>query len=243
MFFLGIHGSQWWAPRSTPREGTSTFFVGLSRAARRLIFATDGSDRTGPIANSPGISRRPRPVRICRTGEHTPSAALKHTASDQPVATIAVMTSMTETFRQALQTALASRETVSIRRALTEMLERDPSKAEISAANKTARRIAEDGDAVLISLLPDQAGADAYVPTARGAGRRASNYLTVDEKIIKDLPCRVETRHREVGPEGMRLTQQKIESDPTLSALLPGWKTEPRAEKRPRLTAEAAGAS
>ncbi|MFG2232666.1 hypothetical protein ACGFNX_22100 [Streptomyces sp. NPDC048723] len=41
------------------------------------------------------------------------------------------------------------------------MLERDPSKAEGSAAHKAARRIAEDGDAVLISLLPEQAGADA----------------------------------------------------------------------------------
>ncbi|MFF1299827.1 MULTISPECIES: hypothetical protein [unclassified Streptomyces] len=46
------------------------------------------------------------------------------------------MTSMMQTFRQALQTALASRKTVSIRSTLIEMLERDPSKAEISAANK-----------------------------------------------------------------------------------------------------------
>ncbi|MFD5111742.1 hypothetical protein ACFWNG_05410 [Streptomyces sp. NPDC058391] len=156
------------------------------------------------------------------------------------------MTSMTETFRQALQTALASRETVSIRSALAEMLERDPSKAEISAANKAARRIAAAGDAVLISLFPDQAGADAYVPTARGARGRASNYLTLDEKIIKDLPCRVEFATEKwdaLIDEGMRLNQQKIESDPLLSAFLPGWKAEPRAEKRARLTAEAGGVS
>uniref|UniRef100_UPI002F91A763 hypothetical protein n=1 Tax=Streptomyces sp. NBC_01562 TaxID=2975879 RepID=UPI002F91A763 len=156
------------------------------------------------------------------------------------------MTSMTETFRQALQTALASRETVSIRSTLIETLERDPSKAEISAANKAARRIAEDGDAVLISLLPDQAGADAYVPTARGARGRASNYLTLDEKIIKDLPCRIEFATEKwdtLIDEGMRLSQQKIESDPSLSAFLPGWKAEPRAEERARLMAEAAGAS
>ncbi|MFF6807387.1 hypothetical protein [Streptomyces sp. NPDC012616] len=156
------------------------------------------------------------------------------------------MTSMTQTFRQALQTALASRKTVSIRSTLIEMLERDPSKAEISAANKAARRIAEDGDAVLISLLPDQAGADAYVPTARGARGRASNYLTLDEKIIKDLPCRVEFAAEKwdaLIDEGMRSTQQKIESDPVLSAFLPDWKAEPRAEKRARLTAEAAGTS
>ncbi|WNE93851.1 hypothetical protein PS467_00065 [Streptomyces luomodiensis] len=153
------------------------------------------------------------------------------------------MASMTQTFRQALQNALADRDTVSIRRTLIEMLERDPSKAEISAANKAARRIAEEGDAVLISLLPDQAGADVYVSAARGAGMRASNYLTVDEKIIKDLPCRVELatdKWDALIDEGMRLTQQKIESDPLLSAFLPGWKAEPRAEKRARLTADAA---
>ncbi|MFE4827960.1 hypothetical protein [Streptomyces sp. NPDC056672] len=156
------------------------------------------------------------------------------------------MTSMTESFRQALQTALASRKTVSIRNTLIEMLERDPSKAEISAANKAARRIAEDGDAVLISLLPDQAGNDAYVPAARGARGRASNYLTLDEKIIKDLPCRVEFATEKwdaLIDEGMRSTQQKIESDPVLSAFLPDWKAEPRAEKRSRLMAEAAETS
>lgn len=32
--------------------------------------------------------------------------------------------------------------------------------------------------------------------------------------------------------EGMRLTQKKIESDPVLSSLLPGWKATPRAEAR-----------
>ncbi|WP_329386019.1 hypothetical protein [Streptomyces sp. NBC_01716] len=156
------------------------------------------------------------------------------------------MTSMTETFRQALQTALAGRETVSIRSTLIETLERDPSKGEISAANKAARRIAENGDAVLISLLPDQAGADAYVPTAPGARGRASNYLTLDEKIIKDLPCRVEFATEKwdaLIDEGIRLSQQMIESDPLLSAVLPGWKAEPRAEERARLMTEAAGAS
>lgn len=153
---------------------------------------------------------------------------------------------MTASFHQALQTALASRETVSIRRTLIEMLEREPSKSEIGAGSRVARRIAESGDAVLISLLPDQAGADAYVPTARGSERRASNYLTVDEKIIKDLPCRVELATEKwdaVIDEGMRSTQQMIESNPLLSRFLPGWKAEPRAEERARLMAEAAGAS
>ncbi|MDH6521842.1 DNA helicase-2/ATP-dependent DNA helicase PcrA [Streptomyces sp. SAI-135] len=50
VFFLGIHDRQWWPFSRDPREGTSTFFVGLSRAAQRLIFTTDHSDRTGPIA-------------------------------------------------------------------------------------------------------------------------------------------------------------------------------------------------
>lgn len=136
-----------------------------------------------------------------------------------------------------------SRNTVSIRNTLIELLERDPSKGEISAANKAARRIAEDGDAVLISLLPDQADADAYMPKAHGATRRASNYLTVNEEIIKDFPCRIELATEKwdtLIDEGMRLTQQRIESDPVLSAFLPGWKAEQRAEKRARLTTEAA---
>ncbi|MCX5278447.1 UvrD-helicase domain-containing protein [Streptomyces virginiae] len=50
VFFLGIHGRQWWSLGSDRREGTSTFFVGLSRAAQRLVFTTDRSERTGPIA-------------------------------------------------------------------------------------------------------------------------------------------------------------------------------------------------
>lgn len=148
---------------------------------------------------------------------------------------------MTETVQQALQSALAGRDTVSIRSTLIEMLGRDPSKTEVSAAHRAARRIAEHGDAVLISLLPDQAGADAYVPMSRGPRRQASNYLTVDEKIIKDLPCRVELATEKwdaIIDEGMRLTQQEIESDPVLSAFLPGWKAEPRAEKRARLAAD-----
>ncbi|MGW4694806.1 UvrD-helicase domain-containing protein [Kitasatospora cineracea] len=47
VFFLGIHEDQWWAFGSDPTEGTSTFFVGLSRAGQRLIFTTDQRTRTG----------------------------------------------------------------------------------------------------------------------------------------------------------------------------------------------------
>ncbi|NUW02368.1 UvrD-helicase domain-containing protein [Streptomyces sp. CAI 127] len=50
VFFLGIHGRQWWSLGNDPREGTSTFFVGLSRAAQRLVFTSDRSGRTGPIS-------------------------------------------------------------------------------------------------------------------------------------------------------------------------------------------------
>jgi len=80
------------------------------------------------------------------------------------------------------------------------------------------------------------------VPAGLGGRSRASNYLTASEKIIKDLPCRVELATEKwdaVIDEGMRLTQQRIESDPLLAAFLPGWKAEPRAEKRARLAAEA----
>lgn len=51
VFFLGIHERQWWAYKKDPIEGTSTFFVGLSRAAHRLIFTTDRADRTSGIAD------------------------------------------------------------------------------------------------------------------------------------------------------------------------------------------------
>ncbi|MFC9337454.1 3'-5' exonuclease [Streptomyces sp. NPDC057020] len=46
--FLGIPQEPWWAYGRDRREGTSTFFVGLSRAAQRLIFTTDYNDRSGP---------------------------------------------------------------------------------------------------------------------------------------------------------------------------------------------------
>ncbi|MFG3495685.1 hypothetical protein [Streptomyces sp. NPDC047928] len=62
----------------------------------------------------------------------------------------------------------------------------------------------------------------------------------MNETIIKDFPCRVELATEKwdaIIDEGMRLTQQEIESDPLLSAFLPGWQAEPRAEKRARLAA------
>ena len=51
VFFLGLDDHQWWAHQQDPDESTSTFFVGLSRAAQRLIFTTTTPHaRTGLIA-------------------------------------------------------------------------------------------------------------------------------------------------------------------------------------------------
>lgn len=52
VFFLGLDENQWWAHRRDVDGSTSTFFVGLSRAAQRLIFTcTSASARTGIIAD------------------------------------------------------------------------------------------------------------------------------------------------------------------------------------------------
>ncbi|MFF1615664.1 3'-5' exonuclease [Amycolatopsis sp. NPDC058278] len=40
VFFLGLDDDQWWAYARDREESTSAFFVGLSRAAHRLIFTT-----------------------------------------------------------------------------------------------------------------------------------------------------------------------------------------------------------
>jgi len=51
VFFLGLDDQQWWAYDKDPSEATSTFFVGLSRAAQRLIFTTTTRNaRSGRIA-------------------------------------------------------------------------------------------------------------------------------------------------------------------------------------------------
>jgi DNA helicase II / ATP-dependent DNA helicase PcrA len=52
VFFLGLDDGQWWAYQRDVDEATSTFFVGLSRAAHRLIFTcTTTGARTGQIAD------------------------------------------------------------------------------------------------------------------------------------------------------------------------------------------------
>jgi DNA helicase-2/ATP-dependent DNA helicase PcrA len=52
VFFLGLDDQQWWAHDRDPIESTSTFFVGLSRAGQRIIFATTSTyAREGRIAD------------------------------------------------------------------------------------------------------------------------------------------------------------------------------------------------
>ncbi|MEU4161156.1 ATP-dependent helicase [Actinoplanes sp. NPDC026670] len=52
VFFLGLDDEQWWAYDRDPVESTSTFFVGLSRAAQRIIFTTTSPNaRRGRIAD------------------------------------------------------------------------------------------------------------------------------------------------------------------------------------------------
>ncbi|MEU4557461.1 ATP-dependent helicase [Actinoplanes sp. NPDC023936] len=52
VFFLGLEDRQWWAHARDPIESTSTFFVGLSRAAQRIIFTTTHPyARQGQIAD------------------------------------------------------------------------------------------------------------------------------------------------------------------------------------------------
>jgi DNA helicase II / ATP-dependent DNA helicase PcrA len=51
VFFLGLDDDQWWAYQRDADEATSAFFVGLSRAAHRLIFtSTSPAARSGNIA-------------------------------------------------------------------------------------------------------------------------------------------------------------------------------------------------
>jgi superfamily I DNA/RNA helicase len=52
VFLLGLDDDQWWAYRREASEETSAFFVGLSRAAHRLIFTTTSPRaRSGDIAD------------------------------------------------------------------------------------------------------------------------------------------------------------------------------------------------
>lgn len=52
VFFLGLDDDQWWAYQRDADEAISAFFVGLSRAAHRLVFtSTSPAARSGKIAS------------------------------------------------------------------------------------------------------------------------------------------------------------------------------------------------
>lgn len=123
---------------------------------------------------------------------------------------------------EALLAALAEQSTINVREVMTASLGRVPSKSEIATARRAARGIAEEGAAVLMTLYPGQAeGLDSWK-----WGRQAVLHLTVDRRVVTELPCRVEVAvgsWEKVVAEGMRQTKKEIENDPMLSALLPGW--------------------
>ncbi len=45
VFFVGMDEDRWWAHQRDKAESTSTFFVGLSRAAQRIVFTSTGQNR------------------------------------------------------------------------------------------------------------------------------------------------------------------------------------------------------
>lgn len=52
VFFIGLDGDQWWAHARDRIESTMTFFVGVSRAAERLVFTQcDERGSSAPIAD------------------------------------------------------------------------------------------------------------------------------------------------------------------------------------------------
>ncbi|MFE6904105.1 hypothetical protein ACFVFJ_46170 [Streptomyces sp. NPDC057717] len=141
------------------------------------------------------------------------------------------MVSMIHSARQSLLAALGEHETINVREVLAQHLERTLTRGELDAGRRAARRIAEDGDAVLMTMYPGQAEGERW----QRRGSQAVLHLTVDHRVIKELPCRVELATEKwdaVIDEGMRLTQQTIESNPVLSSMLPGWTARPRAEAR-----------
>jgi len=62
VFFVGLDGDQWWAHARDTVESTMAFFVGVSRAAERLIFtqcdqrgSTDGIADLYEVLNQAGV--------------------------------------------------------------------------------------------------------------------------------------------------------------------------------------------
>jgi DNA helicase II / ATP-dependent DNA helicase PcrA len=65
VFFLGLESQQWWAHSQDVPASISTFFVGLSRAAQRLIFTrcfqrgdTDGITEFYKVLDDAGVAKQ-----------------------------------------------------------------------------------------------------------------------------------------------------------------------------------------
>jgi superfamily I DNA/RNA helicase len=56
VFFIGLDSGQWWAHARNTLESTMTFFVGVSRAAERLVFTQcDERGTAAPLADIYGV--------------------------------------------------------------------------------------------------------------------------------------------------------------------------------------------
>ncbi|MBP8537209.1 hypothetical protein [Streptomyces sp. MK37H] len=137
------------------------------------------------------------------------------------------MSTAMASWRELLLAALGEQATINVREALAVSMGRVPSAGEIAAARRAARRIAEDGKAVLMTLHPGQAeGADRW-----RWGRQAVLHLTVDTQVVTELPYRAEvaaSNWEDVINEGKRRTQQMIDNDPLLSSFLSAGAHTPR---------------
>ncbi|MFI7642283.1 hypothetical protein [Nonomuraea sp. NPDC049400] len=91
-------------------------------------------------------------------------------------------------WRELLLTRLSSEPTIIVRDVVAEVLERQPTSSEMNAARRASHRIAEAGEAVLMSLYPSQARGE---DCSRFGERRAS-CLTTDDALARRLPFCVE---------------------------------------------------
>ncbi|GAB3656836.1 hypothetical protein GCM10027589_16570 [Actinocorallia lasiicapitis] len=111
-------------------------------------------------------------------------------------------------WREVFLTRLGSEQTIIVRDIVTDVMERQPTSSEMSAARKASHQIAEAGEAVLMGLYPSQAkGTGGPI-----SGQRRLSCLTVDDALVHSLPYCVE-RSATLGPRWWR------EADPTKKGL------------------------
>ncbi|MBB1256528.1 hypothetical protein H3146_24705 [Streptomyces sp. OF3] len=130
------------------------------------------------------------------------------------------MTSRLALCKETLLATLDEQATINVREALATSMGRALSPNEIATARTAARRIAQEGTAVLMTAYPGQIEG---VADRWKWGRHAVQYLTRDKKVISDLPYCVQVATGDweaVIDEGRRSTQKKIDSDPLLSRML-----------------------